>query len=321
MDRRHLLRLTVLAIVAAPLVAQAQQAGTVWRIGVLLPERAGALEAVVAGLRDLDYVPGRNIILESRRAPTADHFPRLATELVSLQPHVIIAVSGGAARALKAATHTVPIVMASSGDAVREGLVASLARPGGNVTGLTFMSPDLTAKRLQILKEATPGVARIGVIGCGSGTPAMMAQWSQVQSAARHLGLHLVSIMPGGPEELSRAFEGARREKMEAILVLDCPRLPHEQVTSLVRTSRLPALYPYPRYVQAGGLMSYGPNSEREYRRAATFVHKILQGAKPADLPVEQPTSFDLIINLKAAKAIGLTIPPSVVARAAQIIE
>ena len=310
-----------LAILWAPAAVWARQAGTVWRIGVLMPERPGALEAVVEGLRDLNYVPGRNIILETRRASTADHFPKLAAELVRLNPHVIVAVSGGAARALKAATNTVPIVMASSGDAVADGLVASLARPGGNVTGLTFISPDLTAKRLQILTEAAPGSGRIGVIGCRSETAVMKAQRSEVQSAARHMGLQLISFMPATPEELSRAFDGAQREKMDAILVLDCPRLPHEHVTSVVRRSRLPALYPYPRYVQAGGLMSYGPNSEQEYRRAATFVHKILQGAKPAELPVEQPTNFELIINLKTAKVLGLSIPPSLLAKANQVIE
>ena len=318
------LRLVLGLILALPwtaLAVEAQQTGTVWRVGVLMPDRPGALEAVLEGLRDFNYIPGRNVILETRRASTQERFPRLAAELVGLNPHVIIAVSGGAARALKAATNTIPIVMASSGDAVSDGLVASLARPGGNVTGLTFISPDLTAKRLQILKEVAPGAGRIGVIGCRSDTAVMKAQRSEVQSAARRMGLQLMPFMPATPEELSRSFERAQQEKMDAILVLDCPRLPPQHVATVVRTSRLPALYPYPRYVQAGGLMSYGPNSEREYRRAATFVHKILQGAKPAELPVEQPTSFELVINLKTAKALALTIPPSLLLRADHVIE
>jgi putative ABC transport system substrate-binding protein len=310
-----------LAILWVPLAAQAQQTGTVWRIGVLMPERAGALEAVVEGLRKLDYVEGRNIILEVRRAARDDQLPKLATELVRLNPHVIVAVTGRAALALKAATKTVPIVMASSGDAVGQGLVASLARPGGNVTGMTVVSPDLAAKRLQILKEAAPRAVRIGVIRCSEEDAVNKRQWSEVQPAAQQMGLHLVSILVRRPEELSRAFEGAMREKIEAILVFDCSTLQPEQVKGLVSKSRLPALYPSPRWIQAGGLMSYGTNSEDLYRRAAVFVDKILKGAKPAELPVEQPTKFELIINLKAAKALGLTIPPSLLVRADQVIE
>jgi len=304
-----------------PVAADAQKAETIWRIGVLMPERPGALEALVEGLRELKYVEGRNIILEPRRAASADQMPALAAELVRLKPHVIVAITGGAALALKEATKTIPIVMASSGDAVRQGLVASLARPGGNVTGLTIISPDLAAKRLQILKETAPRAARIGVIGCRSTDPVSTQQWSEVQAAANQMSLHLVPILVGRPEELSRALEVGLQEKIEAIIVLDCSRLPSAMVTGLVSKSRVPALYPSPRYVQADGLMSYGQNFDEQYRRTAAFVDKILKGAKPAELPVEQPTKFELIINLKTSKALGLTIPPSVLLRADKVIE
>jgi putative ABC transport system substrate-binding protein len=211
--------------------------------------------------------------------------------------------------------------MASSGDAVRQGLVASLARPGGNVTGLTIVSPDLAAKRLQILKETAPRAARIGVIGCRTTDPVSTQQWSEIQAAANQMALHLVPILVRQPDELSRALEVALREKIGAIIVLDCSRLPSAMVTGLVSKSRVPALYSSPRYVQADGLMSYGHNFEEQYRRTAAFVDKILKGAKPAELPVEQPTKFELIVNLKTAKALGLTIPQSVLVRADKVIE
>jgi putative ABC transport system substrate-binding protein len=310
-----------LALLSAPAKILAQQAVTQWRIGVLMPERPGALEALIEGLSELDYVPGRNITLDVHRTAKTDELPRLAADLVGRDPHVIIAVSGRAVEALKAATKTVPIVMASSGDAVREGLVATLARPGGNVTGLTFISPDIAAKRLQILKEAAPTAIRIGVIGCSSSHPVTTAQWSEVQSAGRRLGIHVAPVKLRSVDDLSRAVEIVRQENVAAILVLDCSWFPVERVTAVVSAFRVPALYPYPRYVRAGGLMSYGPNSEKEYRRAAFFVDKILKGTKPADLPVEQPKHFDLIINLKTAKALGLTIPPPLLLRADQVIE
>ena len=321
MTRSGLALVLSLPFLWGPLAAEAQQAETAWRIGVLMPERPGALEALVEGLRELKYIEGRNIIVEPRRAASADQMPALAAELVRLKPHVIVAITGGAALALKDATKTIPIVMASSGDAVRQGLVASLARPGGNVTGLTIVSPDLAAKRLQILKETAPRAARIGVIGCRSTDPVSTQQWSEVQAAANQMGLHLVPILVRQPDELSRALEVALREKIEAIIVLDCSRLPSAMVTGLVSKSRVPALYSSPRYVQADGLMSYGQNFEEQYRRTAAFVDKILKGAKPAELPVEQPTKFELIVNLKTAKSLGLTIPSSVLVRADKVIE
>ncbi len=311
------------AIPWVPLAAEAQQTRKVWRIGVLMPaERPGTLEALFEGLRELDYVESRNLILEHRRFTRRDEMPALATELVRLNPHVIVAGAGRAALALKAVTKTVPIVMANSSDAIAQGLVASLARPGGNVTGFTIMSPELTAKRLEILREVAPQAVRVGVLGCQSEDPASKGQWSEAQSAGQRVGLHLVPIFVRQPEELSSAFVGAMRRKIEAVLVFDCGSLPQaEHVTGLVNKSRVPAVYPFPRYVHAGGLMSYGPDTVENYRRAAIFVDKILKGAKPAELPVEQPKKFELVINRKTAKALGLTIPQSLLVRVDQVVE
>ena len=238
MIQRGLVLLLSLPFVCGPVAAQAQQAETIWRIGVLMPERPGALEALVDALREFKYVEGRNITLEPRRAASAEQMPKLAAELVHLKPHVIVAITGVAAVALKDATKTIPIVMASSGDAVRQGLVASLARPGGNVTGLTIASPDLAAKRLQILKETAPRAARIGVIGCRAKDPLSTQQWLEVQTAANQMRLHLVPILVGRAEELSQAFEVASRE-VDAVMVLDCSSLPSTMVSpSAARTTR-----------------------------------------------------------------------------------
>jgi len=311
-----------LGFVLVPLIAIAQQPEKVWRIGALMPERATTMEEVLDGLRKLSYVEGRNFVLEQRRYTRTEQLPTLATELVGLKPDVIVAGTGRAALALKAATTTVPIVVASSGDAVTQGLVASLARPGGNVTGSTAISADLVAKRLQLLTEAAPRIARIGVMGSFPEGTLSNLQWSEAESAGRKMGLHLVPIFIRKPEELSGAFERATQQKIDGVLVQDSAVLPKpEHLVGLVKTSRVPDMYPFPWYVQAGGLMSYGPDSAEMHRRAAIFVDKILKGAKPADLPVEQPTKFELIINSKTAKAIGLTIPASVLMRADKVIE
>jgi putative ABC transport system substrate-binding protein len=248
--------------------------------------------------------------------------PALAAELVRLNPDVIVAGAGRAALALKAVTKTIPIVMANSADAIAQGLVASLARPGGNVTGFTILSPELAAKRLEILAEAAPRAVRIGVMGCPDAGPTGKKEWLQVRSAGERMGLHLVPIVIRQPDELAEAFENALRQRIEAVLVLDCGNLPRgEYVTGLVNNARIPAMYPFPRYAQASGLMSYGPNTTENYRSAAIFVDKILKGTKPAELPVEQPRKFELIINLKRAKLLGFTIPRSLLVRADQVIE
>jgi ABC-type uncharacterized transport system substrate-binding protein len=312
-----------LSVLVVPLATDAQQTGKMWRIGALMPEGRSTMEEVLEGLHTLNYVEGRNFILEQRRYTKREQLPTLATELVGLKPDVIIAGTGTAALALKAVTTTLPIVVASSGDAVVQGLVASLARPGGNVTGSTAISADLVAKRFELLIEAAPRIARIGVMGgFPEGNALAILQWSEAESAGRKMGLHLVPIFIRKPEELLGAFERATQQKIDGVLVQDAGSLPKpEHVVGLVKTSRVPDIYPYPWYVQAGGLMSYGPNSAEMHRRAAIFVDKILKGAKPADLPVEQPTRYDLVINQKTAKGIGLTIPSSVLMRADQVIE
>lgn len=307
-------------VLSTPPLAQAQTSAKVWHIGVLMPERTGALEALVKGLRDLGYVEGVNLRLEHRRFSTREELSKSAKELAQIKPDVIVVGTGHATRVLKAATNTVPIVMATSGDAVAQGLVASLAQPGGNVTGFTVISPELAAKRLQLLKEAAPTARRVAVVGCQGDTVGEQ-QWSQVQEAARKMNLQPVSAMID-QQDFASAFEGALRQKVEAVLVLDCSALPAaEQVTSIIGKSGLPALYPFPRYTQAGGLMAYGPDNIDQYRRAAVFVDKILKGRKPADLPVEQPTRFEFVINMKTAKALGLKIPPVILLRADRLIE
>ena len=310
------------ALVLAPAVAPAQ-AERSWRIGVLMPERAGALEAIVEGLAELRYVEGRNMILDVRRAARSDQLPSLSLELVKLKPDVIVTVTGTAALALRKVTKTIPIVMATSGDAVRQGLVASLARPGGNVTGFTVVSTEIVAKRLQILKDVVPAAQRIGVLGCPRDDETVnRQQWEEVQPAARKMSLQLVPMFIKHLDELPPALQSAMTRKIDAVLVFDCGLLtPPESVTSALNNARVPAIYHAPRYVQANGLMSYGANSTELYRRAATFVDKILKGAKPADIPVEQPTKFELMINLKTAKTLGLAIPASIQLRADRMIE
>jgi len=299
--------------------AEAQQASTMWRIGLLMPERPGAMEALVEGLRELNYVEGRNFVLDRRVVTQREQMAERAVELVRANPHVIVAVTGRAALALKAATKTVPIVIAASGDAVAQGLVASLAKPGSNITGLTNISPELTAKRLQILKEAVPRVTRIGVLRCRG--EVADREWAEIQPAAKRLGLQLVPMPFRQEEEIPGALERAKRQGIDAGFVFDCSVLNSEHVADVMNRADVPTAYPYVRYVQAGGLLSYGPNVNAQIRRAAIYVDKILKGAKPADLPVEQPTKFELVINLKTAKALGLTIPQSLLARADEVIQ
>lgn len=287
-----------------------------------MPERPGALEALREGLRGAGYVQNQNLVLEHRRFSRNDQMPALAAELVRLKPDVIVAGAGRAVRVLQAVTKTIPIVMANSSDAIAQGLVASLARPGGNVTGLTIMSPELAAKRLEILVEIVPSAVRIGVLACPDTSPDSRTQWLEVQSAGQRMGRHLVPIFIRQPEELVPAFEMARRQGIDAVLTLDCGNLPPAQVvTGLMNRSRVPAMYPFPRYAEAGGLIAYGPDTIENYRRAAIFVDRILKGAHPADLPVEQPTAFELVVNGKTAKALGVTIPRALLLRANQIIQ
>jgi putative tryptophan/tyrosine transport system substrate-binding protein len=305
--------------------AEAQLSRKDWRIGYLgnaaPPAESLREEAFLEGLRKHGLIEGQNIVIERRYWENrAERLPILADELVRLKVDIIVSSSGSGARAAKKATNTIPIVMLTSGDAVTQGLVASLARPGGNVTGLTNISADTTGKRLELLKEAIPNAARVAVLGCSHDTPLSKMQWNETETAASALRLQLQPVETRGPEDIEKVLQAAIRERPAALFVHDCSRIPSSQTVEFAGRSRLPAIYPSIRFMNAGGLMMYGPNAVDLARRAATYVDKILKGAKPADLPVEQPTKFEFVINLKAAKQIGLTIPPNVLARADRVI-
>jgi putative ABC transport system substrate-binding protein len=317
----------VVAALIFPLVsvAEAQQAGKAPRIGYLLDgsssSAADRVDTFRDGLRELGYVEGKNIVIDYRYAEGRfDRFPELAAELVRLKVYVIVAVSTVAARAAKNATRTIPIV-ALSGDPVETGLVASVARPGGNVTGLASLAPELSTKRLELLKEIVSKVSLVAVLWNPNG-PAPVLAFKETQLAAKRLGLLLQSLEARSPDDFESAFGGAIRERASALLVISDPLTNTHQrrIAELAAKNRLPAIYPIREFVQAGGLMAYAPDRLEQYRRVAYYVDKILKGAKPADLPVEQPTKFEFVINLKAAKQIGLTIPPNVLARADKVI-
>ena len=320
-----------LSLLAAPLAAEAQQAAKVARIGYLSPNLAASphlREAFRQGLRDLGYVEGRNVVIEYRDAEgKVERLPALAAELVALKVDVIVAEGGNTLvpLAAKQATRTIPIVFAAAADPVGSGLVTSLARPGGNVTGLSSLGPELVGKRLELLTQAVPGVGRVAVLwlpgALGERTEKDMLTGAEV--AARALGVRLQFVEARGPADFDRAFSDMTRARAGALTVLPSNMFlrEHRRLVDLAAKNRLPAVYTSREFVDAGGLMSYGANLTDLFRRAATYVDKILKGAKPGDLPVEQPTKFELVINLKTAKALGLTIPPSVLARADQIIE
>ncbi len=310
-------------MLAAPLVAEAPPAGRIPRVGFLAATtRAEFVEAFRQGLRELGYVEGQNVVVEYRFAEgQLDLVPRLAAELVALGVDVIVVPGGVAGNAAHRVSGTIPIVMVS-GDPVITGLVQSLARPGGTVTGLSSLSPDLGAKRLSLLKEALPRVSRVGVM-VEVDIQAHVAQWKEIAGVAPALGVTLVRLEIRQGVDVERAFQIATRERAHALLTFRGPILEahRQRIVELATKTRLPAMFEQRDSVEAGGLMSYGPNLRELFRRAATYVDRILKGAKPADLPVEQPTKTELVINLKTAKALGLTIPPSVLARADEVIE
>jgi len=316
-------------LLVSPLAAEAQQAGRIPRVGVLATRTAGdaRLEGLLQGLRELGYVEGRNLLVEYRDAEgKTERFPALAAELVSLKCDVIVTTGGTlAAQAAKQATTTLPIVFASVGDAVAEGLVTSLARPGGNVTGLTVAATELVSKSLEVIKQAVPGVKRVAILFKPDAMPdsAKKERLKAADVAARALGLRLQIVEARGAEDFDRAFSDMTRARADALAVpaTQVFNLERRRLVNLAAKNRLPAVYPNRDFVDAGGLMSYGPNLADMARRAASYVDKILKGAKPADLPVEQPTRFELVINLKTAKALGLTIPPSVLGRADEVIQ
>jgi putative tryptophan/tyrosine transport system substrate-binding protein len=329
MDRRTFLAGTGAVLLAAPLAAEAQQAAKVARIGYLaanLGANRELLEAVRQGLRDLGYVEGRNLVIEYRSAEgQPERLPSLAAELVALKVDVIVTSGTPQALAAKQATRTVPIVFAGVSDPVRSGLVTSLAQPGGNATGSSLLAPELVGKSLEQLKQAVPGVSRVAVLwqpgALGERTDKEMVKGADV--AARTLGVRPQFVEARGPANFDRAFSDMTKAHAGGLVVLSTPMFASERrrLVALAAKNRLPAVYPLREYVDAGGLMAYGPNAVDMYRRAATYVDKILKGAKPADLPVEQPTKFELVINLKTAKALGLTIPQSVLARADEVIQ
>jgi putative tryptophan/tyrosine transport system substrate-binding protein len=327
MDRRTFLASTSAVLFAAPLAAEAQPAGKVYRIGVLEPTsmalNAANLDAFRQGLRELGYVEGRNMRIEYRSADgRSERFPDLAAELVRLKVDVILTRGTPAVMAAKNATGTIPVVMAASGDPVLSGIVSSLARPGGNVTGLSAVVVEVSGKRLELIREVAPGVSRVAAL-FNMSNPNDALQWKEIETAAPSLRVQLQLLDVRKPSDFAGAFDAAVKGRAGALVVgLDALTWAnHRPIVDLAAKHRLPAIYGGREFVNAGGLIAYGVSYPHLYHRAANFVDKILKGAKPADLPVEQPSKFELVINLKTAKALGLTIPPSLLQRADQVIE
>ena len=336
-SRRAFLAASI-AATASPFVAAAQPPTKTWRIGYLGPvsPSAGArlLESFRQGLRELGYAEGQNISIDYRWAEgRPDRFPALAVELTQLKVDVIVTYNNAGVAALQRATRTIPIVFASVGDPVASGFAASLARPGGNITGFTSLNEEVSRKWVELLREAVPTVFRVAVLTVSRTLAAYPDRrecsdqncrvWQQIEGAAKAVKaipqLHAIA----GPDEIEHAFANLIKDRAQGLIVL-----PHAvtnanrvRIASLAAEHRLPGMYPDSEYVEAGGLMSYAPNYSDQHRRAATFVDKILKGAKPADLPIEQPTKFELVVNMKTAKALGLTIPSTLLLRADQLIE
>jgi putative ABC transport system substrate-binding protein len=328
-DRRAFLAGTGAVLLAAPLAADAQQAGKVYRIGLL---GAGSQvtsenrQAFEQALRERGWVTGENLVIAYRYAEGQyDRLPALAAEMVRLEPQVIVAVPTAAARAARDATSTIPIVMLLVSDPIDEGLIASVARPGGNVTGLTLTpTREIFAKQLQLLREAVPRAKRIAFLWNPAGpTTAGPATVRIVQAAAPSLGVELQVVGVRAPEEIEPAFRAMSQARADALFVLiDSMFFTHRgRLADLSVRHRLPSMYGFGEHAKAGGLMAYGVKLADAYRQVAGYVDKLLRGANPADLPVEQPTKFELVINLKTAKALGLTIPPSLLQRADEVIQ
>jgi putative ABC transport system substrate-binding protein len=311
-------------ILVASLASDAQQPKKVPRIGVLdLGSQSSRYFAGLReGLRELGYVEGQTIALEPRFAEgKAERLPDLATELVRLHVEVITAVGGASIQAARSVTKTLPIVMAYSGDSVEAGFVASLARPGGNITGLHFFSAELAGKRLELLKAVVPEVSRVAVLS-NPLHPGEHIDWRETQAAAQRLSVALQYIAVRGPHDFDDAFAKITEERADGLFVIpDSLTMTHrDKVAEFAVKSRVPMMAAWSEFTKAGGLMSYGPNLRDSFRRTAVFVDKILKGAKPADLPVEQPTKFELVINLKTAQALGITIPPTLLFQADEVI-
>ena len=317
-----------IAVVVVGAIAQAQQSTKIPRIGYLNAVSPSSvsdrIEAFRQGLRELGYVEGKNIVIVSRYADgNLERLPALAAELASLKVDVIVSSGPVPTRFTKKATATIPIVMAQDSDPVGNGFVATLARPGGNITGLSTLAPELSGKRLELLKEIIPRLSRVAVFGTST-QPGNAQALKEVELAARAFGINLQYVDVLDPKDIETAFRAAGKGRADAVLMMVPSSVVNslrKEIAELAVKSRLPATYQQSEYVEAGGLMSYGVSIDDLNRRAATYVDKILKGRKPADLPVEQPTKFELVINLKAAKQIGLTIPPQVLARADRVIK
>ena len=312
---------------AGPVRVDAQQTSKIPRIGYL----AGATQAVAGhfveafkqGLRELGYVEGKTYVLELRYAEgKSERLPELARELVGRKVDVIVSGNDAATAAIKRETQTIPIVMGTSIDPVGTGFVANLARPGGNITGLSIISSELNGKRLALLREVVPGLSRVALLWNPDVRGALL-DYKETEAAARSQHLELQSIEISRNDDFERAFASMTSQHAQAFILTPNPVAlsNRDQITSLARRNRLPSMYAQEEYVHAGGLMSYGPSTHESFRRAATYVDKILKGAKPADLPVEQPTKFKLLIDLRTAKALGLAIPPSLIQRADEVIQ
>jgi putative ABC transport system substrate-binding protein len=322
MTHRFIGLLVALGLVVVPLAAEAQQPGKAYRIGVLATTYWPPFDSFREGLRELGYVEGHHMTLEYRWAEQRTQlFPDLAADLVRLKVDVIVTWGTPAAQAAKQATSTIPIEMASSGDAIRTGLVTSLARPGGNLTGLSALNLTLEGKRLELLKEAVPTASRIAVLRqpANAYTPLVL---KDLQGAAQHLSVQLQPIEVHSAADLEGAFAAMMSQHADALVVSSDAFfvLQRTRIAELAIRHRLPAIYLHTEHVHAGGLMTYGPNYHDLFRRAATYIDKIFKGAKAGDLPIEQPSRFELAINLKAAQAIGLTIPPSLLFQADKVI-
>jgi putative ABC transport system substrate-binding protein len=334
MQRREFITLLGGAVATWPLVARAQQptgrTGKTPRIGILMPgpaaHSAGTLEPFYRGLHELGYIVGQNLAIEQRNGDwNPDRFPALATELVGLKVDILVAWSTPTALAAKQATNSIPIVAGVMADPVGDELVASLGRPGGNVTGTTFLGPELVPKRLQLLRDVIPGLVRVAALWHphAYGQPTMASIVKSIEDAARTLGMQLQLVPADSPDDIASAFSAMAKEHAGAFIVMPSPMLfgEHRRIVELASNNRLPGMYQAREFVDAGGLMSYGANLDDLFRRTATYVDKILKGAKPADLPVERPTKFELVINVKAAREVGLTINRDILLVADEVIE
>jgi putative ABC transport system substrate-binding protein len=327
--RRSIIAVVALGAVAGPLASFAQQQGKVWRVGFLsLQARTDSLSsrnygAFLKGMRDLGYVEGKNLVIEWRFADgNFERLPVLAADLVQLKVDVIVAVASAAISAAQKATTTIPIVMATTGDPVGSGFVKSLARPGGNITGLSNMGGDTGAKHVDLLLTVVPKLSRVAVLVSPTSTT-YRAISESVHAGAQKAGVKTLVAEASSPQEVENAFSMIARENAGAVIVGAAPffGLQRQQIAELAIKYRLPSIFGNRTYVEAGGLMSYGQNLAHNYLRAASYVDKIFKGAKPGDLPVEQPVTLELVVNLKTAKAIGLTIPQAILLRTDQVIQ